>query len=471
MGRRIRAAERLLLSLRSLTMACADHVLVRLFSGLEAPRGSAMDEIPFGRYVLRDMIGHGGMGQVYKAYDALFDRTVALKLLPAQLAADHAFRERFRREAQSAGKLNEPHIVAIYDFGEHDGHPFLTMPLIEGTDVQTLLARHGPMQPARAVSIIEQSAAALDTAHASGLVHRDVKPSNILVTAKNFVYLIDFGIARAAADIGLTGTGATIGTSAYMAPERLESGRADARTDVYALACVLYECLTGDRPFPGDSLEQVMFAHISKPPPVPSQSRPGIPAALDDVIACGMAKNPAKRYKTAGDLAVGARAALQSIPPPTRRVATFPAPPPLLHAPTILEAPPRRPTPATQSGSPPPLKPSKNRVGPTSELRRPATPGGCRERTMAYWIVALTLSTYLVGLMFLVHRGGQQRYFDSLLVLDDPGICPDNRTDKRNLDRSDWSTRRPLIAIVNCGCSILCASIVLVPVRRSNGSI
>ncbi|RYF56931.1 MAG: serine/threonine protein kinase, partial [Comamonadaceae bacterium] len=202
-----------------------------------------MQETSFGRYQLRGMLGRGGMGNVYQAYDTATQRSVAIKVLPEHAAHDPEFRARFEREARCAARIGEPHIVPIFDFGEIDGRLFLSMQLIQGTDVGSLLAQDGPIDPTSAVAIIEQIAAALDAAHADNLLHRDVTPSNILLTDHKYAYLIDFGIARAVGDTSLTATGATIGTFAYMAPERFK-GEGDARVDVYALACVLHECLT-----------------------------------------------------------------------------------------------------------------------------------------------------------------------------------------------------------------------------------
>jgi serine/threonine-protein kinase len=195
------------------------------------------------------MLGEGGMGQVFRAFDTSTNRVVALKVLPSHLAEDRQFRQRFQREANVAAGLTDPHIVPIHGFGEIDGRLYVDMRLVEGRDLQSLLAE-GPVEPAPSVAIIEQVAAALDAAHRAGLVHRDVKPSNILVTDHDFVYLIDFGIAFAAEQTALTGSGNVIGTWPYMAPERFGSGQVDARSDIYALACVLHECLTGIRPFP-----------------------------------------------------------------------------------------------------------------------------------------------------------------------------------------------------------------------------
>jgi serine/threonine-protein kinase len=273
-----------------------------------------VDEVVFGRYRLLSLIGEGGMGKVYKAHDTVIGRDVAIKVLPADLGKDPAYRERFRREAHTAARLTEPHIVPIYDTGDVDGQLYLVMPIIAGTDIQGLLGRDGPMEPDRAVHVIEQLAAALDAAHRAGLVHRDIKPSNALVTGQDFVYLIDFGIAREAAATKLTGTGMIMGTFAYMAPERFSTGIADARSDIYALACVLHECLTGNAPYPGDSMEQQIAGHLTKAPPRPSAQRPDLPSGFDAVIATGMAKNPDQRYATAVALANAARHALTTAP-------------------------------------------------------------------------------------------------------------------------------------------------------------
>ncbi|WP_218003251.1 serine/threonine-protein kinase [Nocardia concava] len=276
-----------------------------------------MEERPFGRYRLLDVLGAGGMGQVFRAFDTGTNRIVALKVLPPGLAHDPTYRERFRREALATARLNEPHVIPIHDFGEIDGRLFLDMRMVEGIDLGTRLGLDGSLAPDAAVSVISQIAAALDAAHRAGLVHRDVKPSNILTTAEDFAYLIDFGIARGGDDTGLTTDGAAVGTFAYMAPERLEENEYDARADVYSLACVLYECLTGSKPFPGTSVERQIAAHLSSPPPRPSVESGLVPAAFDRVIADGMAKNPRERYPTAGALAAAARAALTGSEPPT----------------------------------------------------------------------------------------------------------------------------------------------------------
>jgi ABC-type amino acid transport substrate-binding protein/predicted Ser/Thr protein kinase len=271
-----------------------------------------VESTPFGHYQLQKLIGRGGMGEVYRAYDTNTDRIVALKVLPHHLAEDATFQQRFRRESQAAAGLIDPHVVPIHGYGEIDGRLYLDMRLIEGQNLGTMLEdAEEPLGTAFAVNVVEQVATALDAAHEAGLIHRDVKPSNILITGREFVYLIDFGLARTAGEKGLTTAGNTLGTLAYMAPERFEGADIDPRADIYALTCVLYECITGSRPYPAESYEQQIKGHMVSPPPRPSALDPKL-AAFDDVIARGMAKKPAKRYQTAGELAAAARRALET---------------------------------------------------------------------------------------------------------------------------------------------------------------
>jgi ABC-type amino acid transport substrate-binding protein len=271
-----------------------------------------VDSTPFGHYQLQKLIGRGGMGEVYRAYDTKTDRIVALKVLPHHLAEDATFQQRFRRESQAAAGLNDPHVVPIHGFGEIDGRLYLDMRLIEGHNLGTMLEDvEEPLGAAFAVTAVEQVAMALDAAHKAGLIHRDVKPSNILITDRDFVYLIDFGLARTAGEKGLTTAGNTLGTLAYMAPERFEGADIDPRADIYALTCVLYECITGLRPYPAESYEQQIKGHMVSPPPRPSAVDPKL-SAFDDVIAKGMAKKPEKRFQTAGELAAAARRALET---------------------------------------------------------------------------------------------------------------------------------------------------------------
>ncbi|ULE31349.1 serine/threonine-protein kinase [Mycobacterium sp. IDR2000157661] len=287
-----------------------------------------------GPYRLRRLLGKGGMGEVYEAEDTVKDRIVALKLLPESAAHDPVFRKRLQREAHAAGRLQEPHVVPIHDYGEIDGLLYVDMRMIDGTDLRKMLDDRGPMTPSRAVAIVKQIASALDAAHESGVMHRDVKPENIILTGDDFAYLVDFGIANAASDEKLTQLGTAVGTYAYMAPERFTNDEVTHRADVYALTCVLHECLTGTQPFTGDSVSAVITAHLMQPAPRPSRQRHGVPPAFDTVIARGMAKNPQDRYASAGELAAAANHALtqrdqdQAATILQRSAAATPYPPP-----------------------------------------------------------------------------------------------------------------------------------------------
>ncbi len=318
-----------------------------------------MQGTSFGKYRLIELMGRGGMGEVWRAYDADTDRVVALKILPAAVSTDEVFQQRFRREAHATARLNNPHLIPIHTYGEINGRLYVDMRLIEGHDLQSVL-HVGPLAPARAVAIIEQVAKALHAAHRDGLLHRDVKPSNVLLDADDFAYLIDFGIARAADDLALTATGNFIGTCHYMAPERFTTAPVDSRSDIYSLACVLYECLTAHSPFPGDTLQEQITGHRSAPPPRPSNTNPDIPASLDMVVAKGMAKDPGDRYDTALELARDARNALTATAAqPVIR--THPVAPGYVNA---------LPRPNTSWRQPPPV-----RVGPpATPPRRPSAP-------------------------------------------------------------------------------------------------
>lgn len=281
----------------------------------------------FGRYRLDRMIGRGGMGEVYEAFDTVKGRTVALKVLTERLADDPRFRQRFEREAHVAARLKEAHVIPIHDYGEIDGKLFLDMRLVEGMSLRELIADNGFLPPARAVAIIAQVASALDAAHRDNLVHRDVKPDNILVADDDFVYLVDFGIANTMTSERMTTIGAAIGSFSYMAPERFADSQTTPAADTYALACVLHECLTGLKPFQARTAPQLMHAHLYAPPPAPSMIRPGVPQALDQVVAHGMAKDPADRFPTAGRLAAAAKAAVaQETTPVMATIGSMPMP-------------------------------------------------------------------------------------------------------------------------------------------------
>lgn len=307
----------------------------------------------FGPYRLDGLLGRGGMGEVHRAFDTRKrDRLVALKLLPGHLSVDAEFRARFRREAEIAARLSEPHVIPIHDYGEIDGQQYLDMRIVDGTDLATVLRQGGPLVASRAVAIVEQIAAALDAAHAHGLVHRDVKPSNVLVTEgpPEFVYLADFGIAREvrpAIGAELTGTGAAVGTWEYMAPERFLGAVIDHRADVYALGCLLFAALAARPPYVGEP-PALCHSHVSMPVPRLAEHRPGLPPRLDEVIARAMAKQPEHRYGSAGAMASAARRALGAAPvgaPPLEPVASTglePGPPTRRRS-----TPPHDPTPAT----------------------------------------------------------------------------------------------------------------------------
>ena len=296
----------------------------------------------FGRYQLLDLIGRGTTGKVYRATDTVTSQVVALKVLAAEPAEDPEFLEQFRREVRAAAGLNNQHVVPIHNYGEIGRRLYVDMQLVDGSNLGRLIRNEGGrILPARAVAMIEQVAAALDSAHRVGLVHRDVKPSNIVVALGDFVYLTDFGMARSAEDTAVSSMGHVPG--AYMAPERF-SGAGDSRADVYSLACVLHKCLTGQQPFPGDSLEEQRAGHLTASPPRPSTFSPGIPPAFNAVIAAGMAKSPQARYQTASQLAEAARAALENrfIPPPSpppRPPGSQPAPQPPRAQPSSAEEP------------------------------------------------------------------------------------------------------------------------------------
>jgi serine/threonine protein kinase len=277
----------------------------------------------FGPYEIRSLIGAGGMGEVYRAYDTVKDRTVAVKLLRPVFAADRGFQDRFRRESRLAAQLQEPHVIPVHDWGEIDGVLYIEMRLVEGRSVGAVLSAEGALEPVRATSIVTQVAGALDAAHAAGLVHRDIKPDNVLLTRDDFAYLVDFGLAHLGGDTGLTSAGSAIGSLAYMAPERFTGQPVGPQTDIYSLACLFYECLTGQTPFPPGDVAQTMAAHLMRPPPRPSVTRPGLNPALDDVIAHGMEKRPELRFDSAGEFGSAAQVAASSSSP------TAPAPRPI----------------------------------------------------------------------------------------------------------------------------------------------
>jgi len=264
-------------------------------------------------YRIDGTLGEGGMGTVYRATQLSLERVVALKVLTAELSADPGFRERFRREGLLQAALDHPHIVTVYEAGETDNRLFLAMRMVEGPTLKDLVHRR-QLDDRRALRLLTQVAEALDAAHAKGLIHRDVKPQNVLVGAGDHAYLADFGLTKAHDDAGMTETGQFVGTIDYISPEQARGAGATARSDVYALTAVLCECLTGQVPYVKATEERVLMAHLTEPPPSLSQVRPDIPAAMDEVVAEGMAKDPEDRPASAGELMLKARRALGMMP-------------------------------------------------------------------------------------------------------------------------------------------------------------
>ena len=280
-----------------------------------------------GSYRIDGMAGQGGMGVVYRATQLGLDRAVALKVIAAEFAGNVDFRNRFKSEAQLAASIDHPNVVPIYETGEADGVLYLAMRYVEGTDLRSLVDESRGLGAERAVRIIWQIAGALDAAHRRGLVHRDVKPPNVLIAAEGeeHVYLTDFGLTKhAAASAGFTRTGVFVGTPDFASPEQIRGEHADARADIYALGAMLFHALTGRPPFPRDSELAKMYAHLNDPAPAASPLAQGVPPALDVVIGTAMAKAPEERYASAGDLARAAWAALQGevAPAPVGSVAT-----------------------------------------------------------------------------------------------------------------------------------------------------
>ena len=272
-----------------------------------------------GGYRLEEQVGAGGMAVVFRAHDERLDRLVALKIMTPAMGSDDMFRQRFIRESRAAAAVEDPHIIPVYEAGEVGHILFIAMRLVRGGDVRSLLRREGPLSPDRVASIISPVASALDAAHAAGLVHRDVKPANILLDRRpgrpDHVYLSDFGLSKSAeVSLGLTAAGQFLGTPDYTAPEQIEGLPVDGRTDQYALACAVFELLTGQAPFHRSESFAAIWAHLNKPPPSLAERRPGLPPAADGVIAKALAKAQADRYDTCWEFADALRDAL-GLPP------------------------------------------------------------------------------------------------------------------------------------------------------------
>ncbi len=258
------------------------------------------------RYELGEILGFGGMSEVHMAQDVRLSRDVAIKVLRADLARDPTFYLRFRREAQNAAAMNHPAIVAVYDTGEAETEggplPYIVMEYVDGETLRDLVRRTGPLAPRRAMEIIADVCAALDFSHRNGIVHRDMKPANVMINRAGAVKVMDFGIARAIADSSMTQTAAVIGTAQYLSPEQARGEQVDARSDVYSVGCVLFEILTGEPPFVGDSPVAVAYQHVREDPRLPSKVHKGIPRELDSIVLKAMSKNPANRYQSAAEM-------------------------------------------------------------------------------------------------------------------------------------------------------------------------
>lgn len=260
------------------------------------------------RYEIGDTLGYGGMSEVHRGRDIRLGRDVAVKVLRADLARDPTFQLRFRREAQNAAALNHPAIVAVYDTGETDTEedqlPYIVMEYVDGRTLRDIVKSEGPLPPRRAMEVMADASAALDFSHRHGIVHRDVKPANIMITRSGAVKVMDFGIARALADgqAAVTQTAAVIGTAQYLSPEQARGESVDARSDVYAAGCVLFELLTSEPPFTGDSPVAVAYQHVREDPRKPSDVNPTVPASLDAVVLKALSKNPANRYQSAAEM-------------------------------------------------------------------------------------------------------------------------------------------------------------------------
>jgi serine/threonine protein kinase len=282
----------------------------------------------FAGYRIERRLGRGGMGILYLAVEPGLDRHVALKLIAPEAAADEVFARRFAEESRIAASIEHPNVVPIYAAGEEGGVPFIAMRYVAGSDLSRRLAREGRLTPEQAVALIAQIANGLDAIHAAGLVHRDVKPANVLLSGgegDDHAYITDFGVARnVATQSGLTQTGRFVGTLDYVAPEQISGGAIDARVDVYALGCLLFKLLTGEVPYPREGEAARLYAHLNDPPPAPSLYAPEVSMALDDVVVRAMSKQPDDRHPSAGDLGRAAVAALSgaAVTVPEHTVAT-----------------------------------------------------------------------------------------------------------------------------------------------------
>jgi serine/threonine protein kinase len=367
----------------------------------------------FGPYRIEGYIGRGGMGVVYRAEHTHLGRQVAIKLLAPELAENQSFRERFVRESRVAARVDHPNVIPIYEASEHDGRYFIAMRYVDGVDLREILHTSGPLELERALEVLTQVAGALDAAHAQSLVHRDVKPGNILVVGgSGHCYLTDFGLTKAiSSDTAFTATGQFVGTTDYVAPEQIEGKELDRRTDVYSLGCVFYEMLAGKPPFRRETDMAAMWAHMQEPPPRVTERRPELPAGLDAVVATAMAKSKDDRFPSCSTFAAAARSAIElgtgrsatapqlaaAVPPAP---APVPAPPPApAPPPPAAAAPPPAPAVAsgayTSPGGAPPQQPPYYAPPPAYAAAAPPPPAPRRQKPLT--AIALVLGALLLA--------------------------------------------------------------------------
>ncbi|TDE55637.1 Stk1 family PASTA domain-containing Ser/Thr kinase [Nonomuraea mesophila] len=344
-----------------------------------------------GRYELDGVVGRGGMAEVYRARDIRLDRIVAIKTLRSDLARDHTFQARFRREAQSAASLNHPAVVAVYDTGEDvtDGTPvpYIVMEYVDGRTLRDLLRQDRRLLPERAVELVDGILRALDYSHRGGIVHRDIKPANVMITRAGDVKVMDFGIARAMADSAatMTQTAQVIGTAQYLSPEQARGERVDARSDIYSTGCVLYELLTGQPPFTGDSPVAIAYQHVREEPIPPSQIDREIPQWADAIVLKAMAKDPAHRYQSAGEMRADIQRAMSGMPVDAQTMAMTGD---YGQGTRMMPSPQTSGGPATQrSGAIPPYEYDDGDGGGRGGRRRASGGGGGNAVKTAMWII------------------------------------------------------------------------------------
>jgi beta-lactam-binding protein with PASTA domain/predicted Ser/Thr protein kinase len=363
-----------------------------------------------GRYHLHRRVARGGMADVYLARDSLLDRPVALKVLFPEFATDPSFVERFRREAQAAAGLNHPAIVSVYDWGEEDGTYFIVMEYLEGRSLSQIIRDEGALLPDRAADIAIDIAAALGFAHRGGVIHRDVKPGNVLISPLGQVKVTDFGIARAVStQENLTQTGTVMGTATYFSPEQARGENVDPRSDVYSLGVVLYEMLTGGPPFSGDNPVSVAYKHVQEQPDLPRARNPQIPAALEAVTMKALAKNPANRYASADELAADLRRFRDGQP---------------VHAETILPV--DEPTRAVDPATVATRRVSDTRAMPRTPPVAPAEQAWDDTRRSPLFVALVAvLILVLLGILALVARSAMDSGGETVAVPDVVGLSQD----------------------------------------------